>query len=158
MNPYNGYSGKEREAKLRAHHARKRQGLPVVPPGPCDICRDPSAPTEPHSEDYSRPYLWDPPAEYPLCRTCHRQQLHKRFAKPDMWEAHKAHVRRGGYASDLEKPEIAAELKEYRAALQRGERISLRQLRPRPSTAAEWWEKLSTDPDTLTSPAARPRP
>jgi hypothetical protein len=75
-----------------------------------------------------------------------------------MWEAHKAHVRRGGYASDLEKPEIAAELKEYRAALQRGERISLRQLRPRPSTAAEWWEKLSTDPDTLTSPAARPRP
>ena len=158
MNPYNGYSGREREAKLRALHVRRKQGLPVMDVGPCAICGDPSALVEPHSEDYSQPFRWDRPAEYPLCRTCHRDRLHKRFARPDMWEAHKAHVRRGGYSSDLKDPLVAAELQAYRAAFVRGERIVLRQLRPRASTADEWWERLSTDPATLTSPAARPRP
>ncbi|HEY5264730.1 MAG TPA: hypothetical protein VIJ37_07025 [Steroidobacteraceae bacterium] len=132
--------------------------MPVMDVGPCDICGDPSVPVEPHSEDYSQPYRWDRPAEYPLCRTCHRDRLHKRFAKPDMWEAHKAHVRRGGYASDLKDPDIAAEVKAYRVAFQRGERLVLRQLRPRRSTSGKWWEELSVDPAILTSPDARPRP
>jgi hypothetical protein len=158
MNPYNGYSGKEREAKLRARHGRKKLGLPIVPAGPCDICGDPTAPVEAHSEDYSTPFLWDRPAEYPLCRTCHRDRLHKRFTKPDMWETHKAHVRRGGYSSDLKRPEVAAELKAFRAALARGERPALRQIRTRRLAGSEWWELLSVDPGTLTNPAARPRP
>ncbi|HXF25558.1 MAG TPA: hypothetical protein VN602_13610 [Gemmatimonadaceae bacterium] len=64
MNPYNGYTGKEREAKLRAQHARVKRGFPAHPPGPCSICQDPTAPVEAHSEDYSLPYLWEPPAEY----------------------------------------------------------------------------------------------
>jgi hypothetical protein len=122
MNPYNGYKGAEREAKSRAQHAREKQGLPSHPPGPCAICGDPDAPLEPHSEDYSKPYLWSPPAEYALCKMCHVHRLHARFRNPELWEAHKAHVRRGGYSSDLERSEVAAELAAFRAALKRNER------------------------------------
>ena len=158
MNPYNGYTGKEREAKLRAHHARVKRGFPVHPPGLCSICQDPSAPVEGHSEDYSLPYLWEPPAEYALCRLCHRDRLHKRFLKPDIWAAHKAHVRRGGYSSDVRRPEIVSELAAFRKAWRNGETVALRQLRPRVVPPDAWWERLTTDPSSLTSVAARPRP
>ena len=158
MNPYNGYTGKEREAKLRASHARVKRGFPAHPPGPCSICADPSVPVEGHSEDYSLPYVWEPPAEYALCRTCHRDRLHKRFLKPDLWAAHKAHVRRGGYSSDVHKPEIVRELDAFRKAWRNGETIELRELRPRIMPADPWWERVTTDPNSLTSPAARPRP
>lgn len=158
MNPYNGYTGKEREAKLRAQHARVKRGFPAHPPGPCSICQDPTAPVEAHAEDYSLPYLWEPPAEYALCRLCHRDRLHKRFLKPDIWAAHKAHVRRGGYSSDVRRPEIVRELDAFRKAWRNGETLELRQLRPRIVPADAWWERLTTDPSSLTSAASRPRP
>jgi len=158
MNPYNGYTGAEREAKLKAQHAREEQGLPSRPPGPCAICDDQVAPLEAHSEDYSQPYLWGPPAEYALCKMCHVHRLHARFRNAELWEVHKAHVRRGGCSSDLKRPEIAAELVAFRAALKRNERYSLRILRPRTNTGDEWWERLLTDPVQLTDRTARPRP
>lgn len=155
MNPYNGYSGDERLAKLRAQHDREKQGLPRHPPGPCSICNDPNAPLEPHSEDYSKPYLWTPPAEYALCKMCHVHRLHARFRNPVLWEVYKAHVRRGGYSSDLKNPAVAAELAAFRAALQRKEYPRLRMLRPREFDGKEWWEKLSTDTQYLEDRATR---
>src|SRR6185437_3753328 len=102
--------------------------------------------------------LWEPPAEYALCRLCHRDRLHKRFLKPDIWAAHKAHVRRGGYASDVRRPEIVRELDAFRKAWRNGETFELSQLRPRIVPADAWWERLTTDPSSLTSVASRPRP
>jgi hypothetical protein len=104
------------------------------------------------------PYRWEPPAEYALCRTCHKNKLHKRFSNPSDWEAWKAHVRRGGYSSDLATPDIAAELKAYKAARERGTSFTLRQLRPRVVTRSEWWERLRIDKASLTDPKARVRP
>ena len=158
LGPYNGYDGKAREAKLKAQHIREAQGYPSHPPGPCAICGDPNASLEPHSEDYSEPYLWVPPAEYALCNLCHVHRLHRRFLNPELWEAHKAHVRRGGYSSDLKRPEIAAEFASFRAARKRNEPYNMQMLRPRSSSGDEWWERLSTDPLQLTNIAARPRP
>src|ERR1700682_1100607 len=105
MNPYNGFSGKEREEKLCAQHARERKGLPSHPPGPCAICRDPDSPLQAHDENYSKPYVWEPPAQYALCTKCH-SRLHVRFNNPDLWNVYKAHVRRGGYGNDLARPEV----------------------------------------------------
>ena len=158
MNPYNGYSGAEREAKLRARHKRRRAGLETQHQPPCAICRDPNLPVEPHAEDYAQPFLWEPPAEYGLCRTCHRSRLHKRFSSPLGWEAYKAHIRRGGYSSDLKQPGVAAEVRAYQRALDAGgPPPMLHALRFRESTLGAWWEQLTTDPMSLTASWARPR-
>ena len=132
-------------------------GFPPHPLGPCSICQDPTAPVEAHSEDYSLPYLGEPPADT-RCVVCDRDRLHKRFLKPDIWAAHKAHVRRGGYASDVRRPEIVRELDAFRKAWRNGETLELSQLRPRIVPADAWWERLTTDPSSLTSAESRPRP
>lgn len=157
MRPYNGYRGRERDEKAEARRRRRAAGLPAHPEGPCAICGDPTVPLEAHAEDYSRPYRWDPPAEYALCKTCHKNKLHKRFSNPSDWEAWKAHIRRGGHSSDLAKPDIAAELKAYKTALAKGSTFALRQLRPRVVTGSEWWERLRMDKRSLTDPKARAR-
>src|SRR3982751_6604015 len=95
---YNGYDWNERYAKLRALNRRIRAGDSRAPTGPCQLCNDPEVAVEYHDEDYSQPYLWEPPALYALCRHCHRHKLHKRFSRPYAWRAFLVHVRRGGYA------------------------------------------------------------
>ena len=157
MRPYNGYGGKERILKAEARRRRRADGLPAHPKGPCALCGDPTVLLEAHAEDYSLPYCWDPPAEYALCRTCHKNKLHKRFSNPSDWKAWKAHVRRGGYSSDLAKAEVVAELKTYKAALESGAPFTLRRLRPRTVTGSVWWERLRMDSKSLTDPKARPR-
>jgi hypothetical protein len=158
MLPYNGYSGKERAAKLRARNQRRRKGLETATRGPCSLCGDPDAVVEPHSEDYSEPFLWQPPAEWPLCYVCHRIKLHGRFRDPLGWEAYKAHVRRGGYARDLKDRAVQRELRALKAALARGRTLELRRLRPEPAGQGAWWESLSSDAAALTSRGSRPRP
>lgn len=157
MGWYNGYSPAEREAKLREMARLRRRGEYTPLEGPCSLCADPHAPIEPHTEDYSQPYLWSPPAEFPLCRACHRTHIHKRFSNPLRWEAFKAHVS-GGYARDLKAPEVQREFKAFLHAAARGETIALRCLRDRALDGAEWWELLTCDPAALTSVSARPRP
>ena len=157
MRPYNGYGGRERELKAAARRRRRADGLPAHPRGPCAICGDPTVTLEAHAEDYSVPYRWDPPAEYALCLTCHKNKLHKRFSNPSDWDAWKAHVRRGGRSSDLAKPEVVAELKKYKAARLQGAHYTLRQLRRRALTGAEWWERVRMDKKSLTDPKARVR-
>jgi hypothetical protein len=158
MNPYNGYTGAERAAKLRAWHVLRQQGLAPVWRAPCSICADPSAPVERHAEDYSLPFSWQPPAEYGLCRSCHRNHLHKRFLNPHGWQAYLAHVRRGGYSTDLHEPEIRGQLRAMKFALANSKRLTLPRLRVRRLTGNEWWERLSLDPKSLTASWARPRP
>jgi hypothetical protein len=156
---YNGYSWQERQAKLLALKRRISRGEQPPATGPCNLCGDPDVPVEYHDEDYSLPYLWGPPALLALCRNCHRDKLHKRFARPFAWQACLAHVRRGGYARDLKTPELKAEVMRLQAALERGEEAHLGPLRSYPHTpGTEWFARLSVDPATLSSPSARPRP
>ena len=158
MNFYNGYSPKEREKKLRASYKVYPNRTHPLYRGRCQLCGDPNSPVEPHSEDYSQPYLWDNPAEYSVCKTCHGR-LHKRFKSPHAWEAYKQHLRRGGYGSDLKTSAVAREISNLTKALEAGTAVSLLPLpRNKGLTGAEWWERLSVDERTLTDPAARPRP
>lgn len=158
MSWYNGFSPKERSAKGNAGKQAIADGTLVPYTGPCMLCGDPEVPVEPHSEDYSLPYRWMPPEVYWLCRNCHRSKLHGRFRSPELWEAFKAHVRRGGYARELKEPVVASEFAAYRAARKRGLDPSLRQLRPRQLKDKEWWDGLRMDVASLTDPGARPRP
>ena len=146
MDSYNGFSGTERTANGAALRRAIIAGKVAAPSGPCAICGDMAGKFDYHAEDYSKPYSWLPPAAYPMCTGCHRHKLHKRFAKPEMWEAFKAHVRRGGYASDLKVREIAHELEQYAVAQRTGVGFPLRQLRPYPHViGSEWWAQLGTE-------------
>jgi len=156
---YNGYTWKEREAKLKALKNRISKGDHLLPHPPCDLCGDPNVFVEYHDEDYSQPYIWGPPAVFVLCRSCHRDKIHKRFLRPSTWFAFLAHVRRGGYSSDLKNPAIKKEVLNYQAAIDRGEQASLMLLRPyKKEIFKEWFAVLSVDLKTLTSSSARPRP
>lgn len=146
---YNGYSPDARTRKGRS----KPRGMLWA--GSCAMCGDPSCRVEPHSEDYAEPYRWQPPAVYALCQTCHRRQLHKRFSDPTGWFVFKAHVRRGGYASELAT--CAKELRRFRKLVERALPADLEVIRVRRFAGNEWWDKLSTDPLTLTAMSARPR-
>lgn len=107
---------------------------------------------EPHSEDYSEPFKWNGPYGYYLCRACHRTYLHGRFRNPTLWQAHLAHVRRGGYSSDLRDPVILREVERYRRALKKKEGPpALKGLgRSRLFPERAWWEQLTMDPSSLT--------
>jgi hypothetical protein len=142
MDWYNGFSPAQRNANGRALNNAIKAGTVPPPTGPCALCGDPKAVLEYHSEDYSKPYAWTPPAAYALCRHCHRNKLHKRFDNPKVWEAFKAHVRRGGYASELvTDPDIKREFVAYL----RGELPTLRTIRPYNGVVGhEWWERLTT--------------
>lgn len=117
---YNGYDWNERNAKLQELKRRIARGELQAASGPCQLCNDPDVAVEYHDEDYSKPYLWAPPALFALCRNCHRDKLHKRFSRPHAWNAFLAHVRRGGYARDLKAPSIKREVSAVEAALVAG--------------------------------------
>lgn len=157
MDWYNGYSDKERTASIAPMNRALRNG--EVPPATngCMLCGDRDARLELHSQDYSKPYRWSPPAAYWLCRHCHRNKLHKRFASPDQWIAFLAHVRRGGYAADLKDPGIKKQLDDFRAAMRAGETPpTLPILRAERILAErEWWEQLTLDKASLRDPGAR---
>lgn len=157
-NPYNGYSGKERDEKEAERARLLKSGELQMRHTECELCGDPDTPTIPHVEDYSKPYQWEPPAEYMVCETCEKDMLQKRFRNKDRWESFKAHVRRGGYARELQDSATNKEFLDYREARERGEKPTLRKLRDRAVTGSEWWEKLSIDSATLTDPKSRPRP
>jgi len=158
VNPYNGYTPKERERKLRASYKVFPDHTHPLYQGSCQVCGDPDTPVEPHTEDYSEPFLWANPAEYSVCKRCHGR-LHKRFSTPHAWSAYKMHLRRGGFGADIKAGAVNNQVKSLTAALEVGKPFLLPPLpRNKVSTGTEWWELLSVDPRTLTDPAARPRP
>lgn len=146
VDSYNGFSPSQRAANGRALNKSIKTGTVPAPKGSCALCCDPDVALEYHSEDYSKPYVWSPPSAYVLCRHCHRNKLHKRFNNPDQWEAFKAHVRRGGYASELvSDPKIKREFEEYERARKDGTPAQLRMIRARQLVVGtEWWEELTT--------------
>lgn len=157
---YNGYDWTQRDAKLRVLKRLIAQGAMAPATGPCQLCGDPEVPVEYHDEDYSQPYLWGPPALFALCRNCHRDKLHKRFARPHAWSAFLAHVRRGGYARDLKEPGVKRDVVRLARALAAGgPQLSLEHKRPYGATPGrEWFATLSCDPVTISPAAIRPRP
>jgi hypothetical protein len=163
--PYNGYSWRERMAKLEQMKRRIAEGSVSPPQGPCRLCGDPGPAGsgvvfEYHDEDYSRPYRWDEPAAYVLCHDCHVFRLHQRFAHPLSWRTFLAHVRRGGYAREMRDPVLSKELDAYKNALRNHEDPpDLAPLRPcGPRAGTEWFARLTMDVARMTDPASRPRP
>jgi hypothetical protein len=156
MDWYNGYSPRERERAGRAI-ARARAAGELQPVISCMLCGDPAAKLDLHSEDYSKPYCFEPPAAYWVCISCHRNHLHKRFAKPYAWTAFQAHVRRGGYACDLRLSAISREVKAFELALAANRPAPLAVMRSF-QLRDSWWERLSVDPASQQDPSARPRP
>jgi len=159
MNCYNGYSGQERNRKQAAANREFVKGVkdhPCSTP-PCMMCGDPDSKVAPHSEDYSKPYFFEPPYEYAVCTMCH-SRIHRRFASPASWEAYKMHLRRGGYGSDLKPGSVADMVKKLTRTLEAGSEFALPPLpRDKNLSATEWWEQLSVDPRFIDDPSARPR-
>ena len=156
MDSYNGYTEAERMKKLRASYKVFPGRTHPLYRGACQICGDSSHPVEPHTEDYAEPYRWENPAEYAVCKVCHGR-LHKRFKNPTGWSAYKSHVKRGGYGADLgHDPKLACEVRQLASSLEHGKEIALPLLRPFVVTDL-WWDVMTVDPASLTSPSARPR-
>lgn len=146
MNCYNGFTAKERARFLDPGVTKTT----VPAHGPCAICLDPRAPVVYHSEDYSWPPTWVPPATHAVCKSCHNR-IHARFSRPWRWEAYKAHVRRGGYGSEVGtrsgSPKLCRELTTLQEALAKGRPVpEMRTLRERPESSHEWWEHLAATP------------
>jgi len=72
------------------------------------------------------------------------------------WQAYKLHLKRGGYGTELKIPKFAREIKNAALALERGELPKMEPIRPL-AGGDLWWDKLTTDPASLTGAWARPR-
>jgi len=158
MLSYNGYDSRWRNRILRAYH-RGEAGPDFTLVGKvCALCGDPDRKaTEWHSEDYSEPFLFEPPATYPMCSSCHGR-LHKRFDQPvEHWQLFRLHVLGGGYGREFTKLYSKGERDRLAAGLATGEQIALPTIRPRLSTD-DWWLDLSLDPESREAAWARPRP
>jgi hypothetical protein len=156
---YNGYSPAERDKKFKELKRLIAKG--ELPPafGPCTLCGDLNVPVEYHDEGYGEPFIWEAPALLCLCRNCHRDKLHQRFWRHSAWFAYIAHIRRGDYARDLKNKSIKKEFKAYRNALEHGEEIPFRELRPyRRTIGEEGFAHLRMDAESLCDSSTRPRP
>ena len=155
--PYNGYSAAQRSKIIPAF--RKATGR-TSPFGdePCAMCNDPNRnPREWHAEDYSEPFIYEPPASYPLCRACH-SRLHKRFnAALGEWELFCLHLEAGGYGAEFAKLRSVADRKALMQSVVAKTLTSLPRIRDRPP-GPYWWRNLTLDPESLEAPWARPRP
>ena len=138
-NDYNGFTGRQRDRKLRALHRPHAEGTYPGTGRPCDLCGDPDAVTAPHSEDYSEPFKWEPPHTFALCNRCHLH-IHKRFNRPESWAEFVEHVKRGGYAREF--PDVMKERKAYRKTMAQGESYHWKLIPGRKSRSG-WWEKLN---------------
>lgn len=158
MNWYNGYSSNQRSALLREYHRKKRKEGFRFAGGPCAICDDPERPADSlHSEDYSPPFSFAPPATYAVCPACHGR-LHKRFNQPDEWRLFLEHLKCGGYGREFTKSYSLRQRRAWIETTRNGGRVELPQIRPRKLTGSEWWVVLTLDPQSLMAAWARPRP
>jgi hypothetical protein len=159
LDAYNGYSEQERNRKYQEYKRLVKLGQAVLNRPPCQLCGDPTVEVEPHTEDYSLPYRWLPPAEYMICRFCHGW-LHKRFGKHrDDWLDFKSHVRRGGYGAEFASPMVRPERQEAARCRAGGlEYVWKVSLGRTPRNGQDWWEQLTTCEESKAALASRPRP
>lgn len=158
ISSYNGYSGPQRMAILRAYK-RGEAGPGFSFAGrACGLCGDPDRPAgEWHSEDYSRPFSFLPPQSYPICPSCH-SRLHKRFGRShEEWELFCRHVEAGGYGREFTALYPAQPRAILCARIAAGETVEMASRRM-PPTGDRWWRSLTLDPESLEAPWARPRP
>jgi len=168
--PYNGYTWKQREAILHEEkRLRQKENLEplayLLSKGNCEVCGDPGDPKEPHtqwhSEDYSPPYLFCPPASFIVCATCH-SRLHKRFpdtsGKPSDWLLFLAHLRSGGFGREFTSLYPLEKRRAWQTQIEAGDSVTLPSQRQRQLTGEEWWQTLTLDPESLIAVWARPRP
>ena len=74
---YNGFSDRERGRTADLSNWLAKVGC-TERPDVCDVCGAPA--DDEHAEDYYDLTSW-----IGLCRRCHRNILHGRFARPDRW-------------------------------------------------------------------------
>lgn len=160
-NPYNGFSAAERVKKLVEMHRQIASGALAAPHGPCRLCNDPGDAIEVnqfeyHDEDYSRDYSWAEPFAFVVCRLCH-SRIHARFKHPIVWQSFLAHVRRGGYARELQDAAMKREVVAWRRLLGSDTRLPLlRQVRPYAAIpGTEWFSKLSSEPVQIADTGVR---
>lgn len=155
---YNGYDWKQRAKILRAIHRGDAGPDFMAAEKPCAMCGDPDRPSRNwHSEDYSEPFLFAPPATFPMCNACHGR-LHKRFARPASdWELWCLHLEAGGYGREFTKLHSPARRSALMLAIERGEEVRFEQIRLRPIIHLDC-RKLTLDPASLHAAWARPRP
>jgi hypothetical protein len=160
-NSYNGYSWKEREAILHEHKRLVKQGnlepLSYLQSGPaCAVCADPTS-TGWHSEDYSLPFIFKPPATFAVCAACHLR-IHKRFQAAHEWQVFLVHLRCGGYAREFTSMHSKKQRDKWVTDVQGGKDPTLSTIRARALTGSEWWQHLTLDRESLQAAWARPRP
>ena len=161
--PYNGYSPKQRcaisAARQKIEAASDASALAYLNSGrPCEVCGDPQPPPSSwHSEDYSIPFIWEPPATFIVCEVCHNR-LHKRFTQPWAWLLFCLHVRAGGYGYEFAKLHGLQLRQHWMNSISAGGEVGMPLIRERRLTGNEWWQKLTLDPESLKAPWARPRP
>lgn len=159
---YNGYSWKQREGILEEYkrliRADTTQALGyLLKKSSCEICADSDSSIAWHSEDYSRPYLFSPPATFNICAVCHLR-LHKRFNQPREWLLYLEHLKSGGFGWEFVKLYSVHQRNAWIDSSSNGSHIDLPHIRRRHLTSFEWWLSLSLDPESLVAPWARPRP
>jgi hypothetical protein len=92
MNPYNGFSGQQREKAQRWLNAQWAAGT-ISKPSKCCACGQTRGIIHAHAEDYSEPF-GDHTHQYPLCYRCHIC-LHCRHRNEVGWERFKLRLRFG---------------------------------------------------------------
>lgn len=160
-NFYNGYSSQQREAMHQEQKRLEELGELATlsyfkEKHACAVCADPQRNAW-HFEDYSRPFLFAPPACHAICTIC-LQRLHKRFTAPQEWRVFLAHVRKGGYGREFTALYSQEQRREWAQQVQAGQAPELPMIRARKLHGSEWWQGLSLEPDALRAPWARPRP
>lgn len=159
--PYNGYTWNQREkitrARAKLEKAGDRGSLAYLENATaCGICNDPGVVISWHSEDYSTPYKFSPPATFAICNRCH-QRVHKRFSDPSEWKLFLKHVEAGGFAREFTEYPRKQRL-EWRDTIAKETTVELPRRRRRRLTGSEWWANLTLDPESLVAAWARPRP
>ena len=149
MGPYNGYSATQRMDKYREYRRLKQLRKHVPEVGPCQLCGDPHAKVGPHTEDYSLPYKWLPPAEFMVCRSCHGW-IHMRYRRPDDWMDFKSHVARGGYGTEFSTSRVQTERLRSAECRARKLKFTWPTISGRKAHRNdEWWNDLSLEPGPL---------
>ena len=122
------------------------------------MCGDPERPHRGwHSEDYSEPFNFEPPASYPICEPCHKK-LHHRFDAPaGEWELFCRHLEAGGYGREFVELRSLAERRLLYERIESGTPVELAHVRGR-EPGPNWWRDLTLDTESRLAPWARPRP
>lgn len=99
MNPYNGFTPKQRMVALAWLKGQVAMGWRHASPSLCQECGRTDGWLEWHSEDYSAPFGANI-GEHGLCYLCHLM-LHCRFRSPARWDAYVAMLAAGRRTSTL---------------------------------------------------------